>query len=204
MISAHADTIGMVVRRVDSDGKLRVRALGGVNFSNMEGSSVTVHTRDGRCYTGLLACQAHSTHVFKDCNTMQRMDENMIVILDENVTTKEEVNALGIRNGDLVAADPQCEVTENGYLKSRYIDDKAGVACCFAMLKYLAEKADCKYAVDVFYIFSTDANAAVYAGNNLRAAAFGMAVYCSHGRERTHISGLENTMNLLLAYVLDI
>ena len=31
-----------------------------------------------------------------------------------------------------------------------------------------------------------------------------MAVYCSHGMERTHITGLENTMNLLLAYVLDI
>jgi putative aminopeptidase FrvX len=31
-----------------------------------------------------------------------------------------------------------------------------------------------------------------------------MAVYCSHGMERTHIKGLENTANLLLAYVLDI
>ena len=41
-------------------------------------------------------------------------------------------------------------------------------------------------------------------GNNLRAAAFGIAVYCSHGMERTHINGLNNTMNLLLAYVLDI
>jgi putative aminopeptidase FrvX len=41
-------------------------------------------------------------------------------------------------------------------------------------------------------------------GNNLRAAAFGMSVYCSHGMERTHITGVEHTINLLLAYVLDI
>lgn len=280
MIGAHCDTIGMVVRRIDADGKLRVRALGGANFNSMEGSSVTVHTRDGRVYTGLLACQSHSTHVFADSRTMERSDENMIVLLDEKVSSKAEVNALGIRNGDFIAADPQCEVTANGYLKSRYIDDKAAIACCFTMLKYLkehglkpkyrtvlafpyteetgaggayvheavseyvaldiglvgpdcdgdeygvsicakdvrgpydydltnrlinlAEKAECKYAVDVFYRYSTDGNAAVYAGNNLRAAAFGMAVYCSHGRERTHITGLENTMNLLLAYVLDI
>lgn len=280
MIGAHADTVGMVVRRIDPDGKLRIRALGGANFNSMEGSSVTVHTRDGRCYTGLLACQSHSTHVFADSRTMERSDENMMVILDENVHSKAEVNELGIRNGDFIAADPQCEVTDNGYLKSRYIDDKAAVACCFTLLKYLkehgikpqyrtilafpyseetgaggayvpeevweyvaldiglvgpdcdgdeygvsicakdvrgpydydltnrlinlAEKAECKYAVDVFYRYSTDANAAVYAGNNLRAAAFGMAVYCSHGRERTHIEGLENTMKLLLAYVLDI
>ena len=67
-----------------------------------------------------------------------------------------------------------------------------------------AEKAGCDYAVDVFYRYGTDGNAAVRAGNNLRAAAFGMAVYCSHGMERTHITGLRNTVNLLLAYVLDI
>ena len=41
-------------------------------------------------------------------------------------------------------------------------------------------------------------------GNNVANGAFGMAVYCSHGLERTHITGLQNTVNLLLAYRLDI
>ena len=67
-----------------------------------------------------------------------------------------------------------------------------------------AKKAGCDYAVDIFYRYGTDGSAAMRAGNDLRAAAFGMAVYCSHGMERTHIEGLKNTMNLLLAYVLDI
>ena len=67
-----------------------------------------------------------------------------------------------------------------------------------------AKKAGCDYAVDVFYRYGTDGTAALRAGNNLRAAAVGMAVYCSHGMERTHVEGLRNTMNLLLAYVLDI
>ncbi len=58
--------------------------------------------------------------------------------------------------------------------------------------------------MDVFYRYGTDGSAAVRAGNDLRSAAFGMAVYGSHGMERTHITGLENTMNLLLAYVLDL
>ena len=58
--------------------------------------------------------------------------------------------------------------------------------------------------MDIFYRYGTDGNAAVRAGNNLRAAAFGMAVYCSHGMERTHVEGLKNSMNLLLSYVLDL
>ena len=280
VIGAHLDTIGLMVRRVDGNGMLRVRGLGGVNFASLEGESVTVHTRDGRSYTGLFACQSHSVHVFDDAKTLVRDENTMVVILDEPVNSKAQVNALGIRNGDFVSVDPRCQVTPNGYLKSRYIDDKAAAACCFAMVKYLkeqglkpkyrmllafpygeeigfggtyvpeeaseyvavdigligpdydgdefkvsicakdaaapydydltnrlisqAEKAGCDYAVDVFYRYGTDGNAAVRAGNNLRAAAFGMAVCCSHGMERTHIKGLENTANLLLAYVLDI
>ncbi len=279
MVGAHLDTLGMVVRAIDADGMLRVRQLGGVNYHSMEGETVTVHTRGGAAYTGLLSVASHSVHVFDDAREMPRDDDHMIVILDEQVSSREDVKALGIRNGDVVSVEPRCEVTANGYLKSRFIDDKAAVAVCFTALKYLtesgrrpkhrtlfafpyseeigfggtyvppevsefvavdigligpgldgneravsicakdknapydyelttrliekAQRIGADYAVDVFYRYSTDANAAIVAGNNLRAAAFGMAVYCSHGRERTHLRGLENTTDLLLAYLLD-
>lgn len=280
LVGAHADTLGLIVRRIDSDGMIRVRQLGGVNYGSLEGETVTVHTREGKEYTGLLTCQSHSVHVFDDARTLERTESTMMIILDEKVFSREDVYALGIRHGDMISIDPRCQVTQRGYLKSRFIDDKAGIACCFSMLKYLtennlkpkyrtilafpyaeeiglggtyvpegvseyiavdigligpdydgdeysvsicakdnaapydyeltnrlieyAEKADCDYAVDIFYRYGTDANAALRAGNNLRAAAFGMAVYCSHGMERTHIDGLKNTTNLLLAYVLGI
>lgn len=280
MLGAHLDTIGMVVRRIDDNGMIRVRQLGGMNFSSAEGSSVTVHTRDGREYTGLLACQSHSVHVFDDARTLSRDETNMVVILDERIKSRQDVLALGIQHGDVVSIDPGCRYTENGFLKSRFIDDKAAVACLFAVLKYLTEhrlkpkyrtilafphyeeighggacvppevsefvavdigligpdyngnefavsicakdkstpydyeltsrliaqakKAELNYAVDIFYRYGTDANVALKAGHNLKAGAFGMAVYCSHGMERTHIDGLANTVNLILAYVLDI
>ena len=280
LVGAHSDTIGMVVRRIDSDGMIRVRPLGGMNFASAEGETVTVHTREGKHYTGLLACQSHSVHVFDDARSLERNENTMIVILDQKISSKADVQALGIRNGDFISVDPRCQVTENGYLKSRFIDDKAAMASCFTMLKYLsekglrpkyrtllafpyneeigfggtyvpeevseyvavdigligpdydgdeykvsicakdaaapydydltnrligyAEKAGCDYAVDVFYRYGTDGNAAARAGNDLRAAAFGMAVWCSHGMERTHMTGLENTVKLLTAYVLDI
>lgn len=280
MMSAHADTIGMVVSSVTSDGKIKVRTLGGVNYHSAEGCFVTVYTRDGKDYTGTLYCKAHSTHVFADCLSTERNEDNMMIILDEDVKSEADVRALGIRNGDYIAIDPGFRYTENGYVKSRFIDDKGGIACCFAMLKYLkennlmpkfktilafpyfeelgtggryipegvseyvavdiglvgaelsgderkvsicakdalgvydyeltnriieyAEKAECDYAVDVFLRYSTDANAAVRGGNNVKNAAFGMAVYGSHGMERTHIDGLANTTRLMLAYVLDI
>lgn len=280
LLSAHWDTLGMVVRRIDADGKIRVRSLGGMQYNSAEGASVTVHTRDGREYSGLLACQAHSTHVFENARTMERSEETMMILLDEDVCSKEDVQKLGIRHGDVISVAPNFEFTKNGYLKSRFIDDKAAIACAFTMLKYLkennlkpkyrtllaftfaeeiglggpwvppevseyvaidigligpdydghercvsicakdrkapytydlvtrlihyAEKAECDYAVDIFFRYSTDASTALTCSNNVAAAAFGMPVYCSHGRERTHILSLTNTTNLMLAYVLDI
>jgi len=279
MIGAHCDTLGMMVRCINPDGTLKLRPVAGT-VGILEGENVMIHTRDGRTYTGLMACRSHSAHVFADYMTLERNEDTMMVLLDEDVHSIEDVKALGICNGDYVSVDPRCIYTENGYLKSRYIDDKGAVACVFTMLKYMneqhlkpkyttvlafpyaeeigfggtyvpegiseyvavdigligpeldgheravsicakdnkgpynyeltgkmieyAKKAECDYVVDVFYRYSTDANAAAFAGNNVRTAAFGMAVYCSHGMERTHIRGLENTVNLLLAYVLDI
>lgn len=278
MIGAHLDTIGLIVRRIDSDGMIRVRQLGGINFHSLEGETVHIHTRDGRSYSGLVSVSSHSVHVFDDARTMARDEENIMIILDEDVRSREDVVSLGIRHGDPISIEPRFQMTENGYIKSRFIDDKAAAAVCFNMIKYLkdndlkpkyktilafpyyeevglggtyvpdgvsdfvaldigligpdldgnertvsicakdntapynydltthlinlAEKIGCNYAVDIFYRYGTDANASQRAGNNLRAAAFGMAVYCSHGMERTHIEGLNNTLTLLLAYVL--
>ena len=280
MLSAHADTIGLVVYGIDGDGKIRIRPLGGINLATLDGESVTVHTRSGKEYTGLILCQAHSTHAFPNALTMERSAENLMIVLDERVSSKAEVEALGIRHGDYISVDPRCQITENGFVKSRFIDDKAAIACCFSALKYMkehelrpkyrtvisfpyweemgiggsylpegvsefvavdiglvspnnagneysvsicakdaqlpydyeltnrligyAEKAECDYAVDVYFRYGSDANAARVAGNDVRAALFGMAVYGSHGMERTHIDGLRNTTGLLLAYMLDI
>ena len=278
-VGAHVDTVGLIVRSINADGTLLVRKLGGVCMPSIEGETVTVHTRSGKDYTGLVICRSHSVHVFDDAHTLERNENTMRILLDEDVKSKSDVNALGIQNGDIISIDPRCQLTENGYLKSRFIDDKGAAACSFAALKYLkdnalkpkyrtvfafpyyeeigiggtyvpsgiseylaldigligpeldgnerkvsicakdatcpydyeltseiidlAEKAKCDYAVDVFYRYSTDANAAMRAGNNVKNAAFGMAVYCSHGMERTHLTGLENTARLLLAYLLD-
>ena len=139
LVGAHSDTVGFVIRRIDPNGMIRVRNVGGISYTSCEGETVTIHTRDGRQYTGLFSCQSHSVHVFDDAKTLVRDENTCMVILDEPVKSKADVNALGIFNGDFVAVEPRMQVTPNGYLKSRYIDDKAAVACSFTLLKYLKD-----------------------------------------------------------------
>jgi len=118
LVGAHLDTIGMIVRRIDDNGFIRVRQLGGVNFHSLEGETVHVHTRDGKSYSGLVTVSSHSVHVFDDARSMERSEENMVIILDEDVHSKADVTSLGIRHGDIISTEPRFQMTENGEIKT--------------------------------------------------------------------------------------
>lgn len=139
LVTSHCDTLGLMVRDIAPDGTLLFRSLGGGSHHSIEGESVTVYTRDGKAYTGLVAHQKHSVHSFDNAHSAPRDDDNMMVVLDECVKTRADVLALGIGHGDMIAVDPRCQITESGFVKSRYLDDKGGVACVFAALKYLKD-----------------------------------------------------------------
>ena len=117
-VGAHLDTIGLMVRHINDNGTLALRNLGGINYNNIEGCSVQVHTRDGNTITGLLACTSHSTHVFDDARSAVREESNMMVILDELVHSSDEVRALGIEHGDIISIDPDYRFTKSGFIKS--------------------------------------------------------------------------------------
>ena len=54
-----------------------------------------------------------------------------------------DVNALGIIPGDYIFIDPKTTVTESGFLKSRFIDDKGSVASLLALLEvYSTEREE--------------------------------------------------------------
>ncbi len=44
-------------------------------------------------------------------------------------------------------------------------------------------------------------SSALKAGNNIRGALIGPGVHASHGMERTHYRGIENTIKLLYLYL---
>ncbi|MGI5885311.1 MAG: M42 family metallopeptidase [Candidatus Spyradocola sp.] len=65
----------------------------------------------------------------------------------------------------------------------------------------LAKDNNLKYAVDIYPMYGSDADASLTSGHNFRHALIGPGVFASHGYERTHVSGLDNTLKLLAAFV---
>lgn len=154
MISAHVDTLGAVVKKVKKNGRLEITNVGGFAWGSVEGEHVTIHTLSEKTYTGTILPIKASVHVYGDvAREMPRTEETMEIRIDEDVKTDQDVFKLGILQGDFVSLDPRTRVLENGYIKSRYLDDKLCVAQILAYLKYLKDNK-LKPRTDLYIYFS--------------------------------------------------
>ncbi|MDQ0359692.1 M42 family metallopeptidase [Breznakia pachnodae] len=134
-VLAHVDTLGLMVRSINSDGTLALTNLGGPIIPTLDAEYCRIITRDKKVYTGTILADVPAVHVYPDASTKERKIENMIVRIDEVVKTKEDVEKLGIQNGDIVAIDPKVQITESGFVKSRFLDDKISVSLLMGVLE---------------------------------------------------------------------
>ena len=140
LVETHTDTLGGMVAEVKGNGRLRLTALGGMNPNNAETENCVVITRDGKRYEGCFQMNNPSIHVNGSYDQQDRTYDNMEVVLDEMVFSKEETKALGIETGDIVCFETRTRITEKGYIKSRFLDDKLSVAILLGYAKYLKEE----------------------------------------------------------------
>lgn len=139
-LSAHVDTLGAMVREVKPNGRLLLTQLGGYAWNAVEGENVTVLcVSDGKRYRGTIQTVSPSVHTDAKMRTGKREAERMEVRLDARTSSAEETRALGIEVGDFLFLDPRVELTDTGYVKSRHLDDKAGVAVLYGVLLSLSE-----------------------------------------------------------------
>lgn len=278
LLSAHVDTLGAMVRSIKSNGRIRYTHIGGYQDASIETENCLIHTRDGRCYSGVVQSVSASQHVYRDMGSKERSEETLEIVLDELVKNADDVRALGVDTGCFISWDPRVSLTESGFLKSRHLDDKASSGVLLALARAIRDgdvkpsrRVDimftvyeevghgasplthsdyeellavdmgcvgddltcdetmvsicCKdssgpynydmtcrlielaranglnYAVDVYPHYGSDASAAMSSGMEAAHALVGPGVFASHGYERTHRLGVENTLNLVCAYV---
>lgn len=275
-LSSHVDTLGLMVRSINADGTLKFATLGGPLLNTYNAEYCKIYTREGKVYTGTILSTSPAVHVFPDSRSKELKEDTMCVRLDEVVYSRNDTQKLGIQTGDIIAIDPKFEITEKGYIKTRFLDDKASAFLLLELLRYLkennitpednlklifttyeevgfgasnipdidemlavdmgcigldlscteeqvsicakdaggpydydmitnliniAKEKNISYAVDIYPFYSSDATASLRAGNDIKAALIGTGVAASHGMERTHKHGMENTFNLILGYL---
>ena len=140
LFEAHADTLGGMVAEIKSSGRLRITNIGGMRPENGETENVRVYTRGGAVIEGTLQLCNASVHVNDDYAGTKRSFSTTEVVLDEDVDSADGAKALGIEVGDFVCFDPRVRVTDSGYIKSRFLDDKLSVGILLGFAKYLKDE----------------------------------------------------------------
>jgi putative aminopeptidase FrvX len=136
-LTAHLDTLGAMVKEIKPNGRLKLTRIGGLLLNGVEAEGCWVLTAGGKRVRGSYLFEDASSHVHgAKVNETQRKEENMEVRLDARTTSVDETRSLGIQVGDFVVFDPRVELTE-GFIRSRFLDDKACAACVAAAIKSL-------------------------------------------------------------------
>lgn len=137
-LCAHCDTLGLMVRSIKANGYLAITTIGGPILPTLDGEYCTIHTRDGREYTGTILSTTPAAHVYPEASKTPRTMEHLEVRIDEVVSSKEDVEKLGIQNGDFIAYDSKVQLTKSGYIKSRFLDDKISVSALLGVLQHMS------------------------------------------------------------------
>lgn len=152
-IVSHLDTLGAQVKFLKENGRAALVPIGTWSARFAEGARATIFTENGS-YRGTILPLKASGHTYNDeVDTMPIGWDHVEMRVDALARNRDDLERLGLEIGDIVAIDPQPEFIENGFIVSRHLDNKAGVAVELAALKALQdEKA--RTPVDVHFLFT--------------------------------------------------
>jgi len=152
-IVSHVDTLGAQVKNLKQNGRLEIVPIGHWSARFAEGARCTVYTEKGTYRGSILPLKA-SGHTFnKEIDEQPVAWTNVEVRVDAYARGLIGLQKLGIEVGDIISIDPQTEMLDNGYIVSRHLDDKAGVAIMLAAIKAL-QVEDVETPVDIHFLFT--------------------------------------------------
>lgn len=136
MLQAHMDELGLIVRNITEEGFLQFERVGGVPEKSLLGQRVDVLTDDGDLIPGYVGTKSH--HI-------TRPDEKYVVphvhqmYIDLGVSSKEEVESLGVQVGDPITYHPNYHRFGNGQICSKALDNRVSVFILLEILRTMAE-----------------------------------------------------------------
>lgn len=103
MVFGHMDQLGFMVRRIESDGFIRLERLGGIPEKVLPATPVQIQAEDGSMIDGLIGVKSH--HV-TPAEEKYKVDSYMNLFVDIGATSREQVVAMGIEVGAPVVYKP--------------------------------------------------------------------------------------------------
>lgn len=139
-VCVHLDTLGAMVNRLKSNGRLSIMPIGTWSSRFAEGARVTIFSENKKFRGTILPLKA-SGHVYGDEVDRQPVSWKEIEVrVDANCHTQKDLEREGIEIGNFIAIDPFPEIDDLGYINSRHLDNKAGAAILLTVAREIRKK----------------------------------------------------------------
>ena len=149
MLSAHADEVGFIVKKIEANGLIRFEKVGGHDDRTILNERVVIRTQDGTLRQGVIGCI--SAHMMRFDNT-QLVRKHSEMYIDVGAKDAEGVARLGIRVCDPITWYTPYEEFGESRAMGHGFDDRAG---CAVLAKCLEDIDFTKVPGTVYFVFST-------------------------------------------------
>ena len=137
MLFTHMDQLGLIVRKIEADGLVRVERLGGVPERALASQAVLLCVGPGRDIPGVIANKSHHATAPEEKYRVLKAPE---IYIDTGFPGKAELEAAGVRIGTPVVYRPQVLPLAGDRVAGTSVDDRAGCAVLLAVARALKDR----------------------------------------------------------------
>ncbi|MEM2201325.1 MAG: M42 family metallopeptidase [Ignisphaera sp.] len=182
MLAAHMDEIGLFISHIEENGFLRVQPIGGIQERALAYQRVSIITRDGRVYRGVIGLKP--PHAVKPEEARQ-IPELRELFVDIGATSKDEVKGMGIDVGDIVVFDRDVIRLNTTRVTGKAFDDRVGLVVAIKAFQLLE-----KNEVDVYLVATVQEEVGL---KGARTAAFSINPHVALALDVTVANDLPGT-----------
>ena len=206
LLFTHMDQLGIVVRKIEADGLIRLERLGGVPERALAAQEVLICVGEGRDVPGIIANKSHHATTPDE---KYRVTPYADLYVDTGLASAQHVEDAGIRIGTPVVYAPQAASLANDRIMGTSVDDRAGCAVLLDMarrlsartsgppvhlafsvqeefnlrgIQPLAQKLQPDIAIQLDLMLATDTPDMTARGDMVLGGGPGMSLYSFHGR----------------------
>ena len=134
---AHMDELGLIVSKLESDGSLRIRKVGGIDDRSLLGRVVEIKTQKG-LVRGVIGLKP--PHLMTDRDEMKKVLSWEDIRVDVGTRSRKDTEKLGIRILDPMVFKKDITYITPDLMCARAIDNRAGCAILLDALEKLKDK----------------------------------------------------------------
>ncbi len=148
MFIAHMDELGLIVTKIEDDGSLRIRKVGGVDDRSLVGRVMLIQTQKGTV-TGVLGLKP--PHLMTESDDKKKVVSWEEVRVDVGTRSKKETEKKGVRVLDAMVMKKDVSYLTPDIICSRGIDNRMG---CAVLIDALEKLKDRKLPIRIAFVWS--------------------------------------------------